>query len=168
MIWVLLFSLIFGSGGEPRISDTNLITEYIQEWNIAVQTTVLNVERKSRALNELNKISEETRQFRGEMIQALAHYYETDQRYTATMEDYEAANAEVNRIWDKYDKAVADRRFAVKEALLDREWESVISVVDQKVDKLAKKAVKTAKKARKKLKKGMKKQEKKEAKGQKS
>jgi hypothetical protein len=160
MIWALIIIAITTSLGTNESGGPDLYKKSLDNWEKAIKRYVGDDEREKQAeilLKETRSSIKEARQGSGK---ALAQYFEVDQRYDATMVEYEAAIATMNDFWLAADKQLADDRYALKEVLTEKEWAKCTKYTKKKMAKIRKNVIKSVKKQQKERAKQLKKREK--------
>jgi histone H1/5 len=147
------------SGGGPQPYE-----EIYKHWGKAIVKYVDDDEREKQAeeiKKTAKKLLKETRKGANE---ALEQYFAVDQRYDATLEDYEAAITSLNKVWIIADKQLIGERFKMQEVLTEKEWVKCVKYVEKKMSKVRKDVKKGVKKQKKSHAKQVKKLEKEEKK----
>jgi hypothetical protein len=117
-------------------------------WEKAINKYV-GKNRKEEAKGIFKASKKSLKEQQKEANHVVIEYFEVDQRYDATLEEYYAALAAFEEVWTRADKNIVDDRYKLKELLTDKEWEECIKYTQKKTSKTYKKVKKAVKKAEK-------------------
>lgn len=161
MMWSLLVGLFVGLVAGGGSGNYKIFEETLEKWEGAIKKHVDDDSREEKALSLIEKARADSLAYNKSVTEAFVKYYEIDNDYNATMEDYRKSLANVNVQWDRVDEWMLDIRFEMKDILTEEEWLLAMGRVQKKSAKMDKKMTKRLKKADKKLDKKIKKYDKK-------
>ena len=152
MITALISSLFVGlmiggaAGGAQNIMNTTL-----DQWEKGIKKYVDDDNRKDEALADIEQSRKDIIKYDIPVSEKLTIYYKDDNDYKATLAQYKADLAEVNKKWKQVDGWMLNARFKMKELLTPEEFKLVVARVQDKSAGFQKDMLKNIAKSEKKL-----------------
>ena len=125
---------LFGGGGGV----VDPWKELGDAWERGIHKVVDDDKTEASALMYVDQYRKTMDEMRLEQNAAMKRLFAADEKYDATLADYEPAIEELGNIGDRADSIILNQRYKVKELLTDKEFADLLADVQKKMAKVKK------------------------------